>query len=78
MGSGPTTSSSAARGAVPVEVKVVEPTGSETHVSAKLAGIEIAIVSKERLSVRPGDTLMGGIGLPRLHVFERAGGRRLQ
>jgi multiple sugar transport system ATP-binding protein len=62
---------------IPVEVQVVEPTGAETHVTALLSGHEITIVSKERLSVTPGETLMIGLSSPRAHIFDRASGQRL-
>ncbi|MBX5177362.1 TOBE domain-containing protein [Rhizobium lentis] len=64
-------------GAVPVEVQVVEPTGAETHVTARLAGQEITIVSKDRLSIKPGEMLMVGITSPRSHMFETASGKRI-
>ncbi|MBP1860248.1 ABC transporter ATP-binding protein [Rhizobium herbae] len=64
-------------GAVPVEVLVIEPTGAETHITARLAGEEITIVSKERLSAKPGETLMVSLASPRSHVFETATGRRI-
>jgi len=64
-------------GAVPAEVLVVEPTGSETHVTARLAGHEITIVSKERLNIEPGQQIMVGLVSDRAHVFEGESGRRL-
>jgi multiple sugar transport system ATP-binding protein len=63
--------------AVPAEVQVVEPTGAETHVTARLAGIDITIVSKERLSVNPGELLMISLASPRSHLFETATGKRI-
>ncbi|WP_440981660.1 ABC transporter ATP-binding protein [Shinella sumterensis] len=65
-------------GAVPVEVQVVEPTGAETHVTAKLAGVEITIVSKERLTFKPGEMLGVSLASPRSHVFETASGKRIR
>ncbi len=64
-------------GAIPVEVLVVEPTGAETHITARLAGVEITIVSKERLSIRPGEMLTVSLASPRSHVFENASGKRI-
>jgi multiple sugar transport system ATP-binding protein len=63
--------------AVPVEVLVVEPTGSETHITARLAGHELTIVSKERLGVEPGEQLMISLSTPRAHVFDSASGKRV-
>ena len=64
-------------GAVPAEVLVVEPTGSETHLTARLAGQEIMIVSKERLTVRPGDQISIGLASDRAHFFDGQTGSRL-
>jgi multiple sugar transport system ATP-binding protein len=63
-------------GAVPAEVLVVEPTGSETHITARLAGHEITIVSKERLAVRPAEQLAVNLMSERRHLFD-ASGRRI-
>jgi multiple sugar transport system ATP-binding protein len=64
-------------GAVPAEVLVVEPTGSETHVTARLAGHEITVVSKERLSIGPGGQISVSLASDRAHVFDGESGRRL-
>jgi multiple sugar transport system ATP-binding protein len=64
-------------GAVPAEVLVVEPTGSETHVTARVAGHEITIVSKERLSVSPGQQISVSLISDRAHLFDAQSGRRL-
>ena len=59
------------------EVVVVEPTGAETLLVTRLAGIECKAVFRERHRLEPGE----GIGLePQLdqvHLFDRASGRRL-
>ncbi|WFS03634.1 ABC transporter ATP-binding protein [Rhizobium tumorigenes] len=64
-------------GAVPVDVLVVEPTGSETHITARLAGHELTIISKDRLSTRPGEQLLVDLGSPRAHAFDTASGARV-
>jgi multiple sugar transport system ATP-binding protein len=64
-------------GAIPVEVLVIEPTGAETHITARLAGEEITIVSKERLTAKPGEMLMVSIASTRFHLFENAAGKRI-
>jgi multiple sugar transport system ATP-binding protein len=64
-------------GSVPAEVLVVEPTGSETHVTARLARHEITIVSKERLSVRPGEKVMLNLDSQRAHMFDAVSGKRI-
>jgi multiple sugar transport system ATP-binding protein len=63
--------------AVRAEVLVVEPTGSETHVTARLARHEITIVSKERLDIRPGSQLLVSLESEHAHLFDRASGVRI-
>ena len=38
-------------------VTVVEPTGSETHLVLRSGGHDLTVVSRERLTVRPGDVV---------------------
>jgi len=64
-------------GAVPVEVMVVEPTGADTHITARLFEHEITIISKDRLSTKPGEKLLISLASERAHVFDSATGRRL-
>ena len=58
-------------------VKVVEPTGSETHLFGTIAGVEVRCVFRERVAARPGDTLQLAIDPANLHVFDAATGARL-
>jgi multiple sugar transport system ATP-binding protein len=62
---------------IPVEVVVVEPTGSETQVVARVEGREFVAVFRERHAFSPGDR----VGLrPRrdlAHVFDGATGKRI-
>ena len=62
---------------VPSEVVVVEPTGAETQVFAKLAGIEISSVFRERHAFRPGETIRLRPDPVRAHVFDAGSGARL-
>ncbi len=64
-------------GGVPAEVLVVEPTGSETHVTARLGEHEITIVSKDRLSIDPGQMISISFLTDRAHVFDTVSGRRI-
>ena len=47
--------------AIPAHVMVVEPTGYETQVIARLAGQDIVCVFRERLNGRPGDSIALGV-----------------
>jgi len=63
---------------VPVEVVVIEPTGSEMQIVARLdGGQEIVSVFRERVQARPGDTLRIAPDPRLVHLFDEASGRRL-
>jgi multiple sugar transport system ATP-binding protein len=64
-------------GAASAKVVVVEPTGSETQITANVSGHEITIVSKERLTVSPGDTIGISFASDKHHLFDGATGQRL-
>jgi multiple sugar transport system ATP-binding protein len=65
-------------GEVKAEVSVVEPTGSETQVFAKLGGEQIVGVFRERISARPGETLSLSPNLGAVHLFDAESGTRLE
>jgi multiple sugar transport system ATP-binding protein len=62
---------------VPSEVVVVEPTGAETQVFSKLAGIEISTVFRDRVPLRPGEIIRLRADAVRAHLFDADSGRRL-
>jgi multiple sugar transport system ATP-binding protein len=62
---------------VPGEVVVVEPTGAETQVFAKLAGVEISSVFRERHAFRPGEMIRLRTDPVRAHVFDAGSGARI-
>jgi multiple sugar transport system ATP-binding protein len=64
-------------GGIPAEVVVVEPTGSETQVVAKLAGQNLTAVFRERVHTRPGETLTLSPDPTKVHLFEKDSGQRL-
>ncbi len=51
-------------------VKVVEPTGPETHVYLTLAGQELCAITRDRLELRPGDEVQLQPDLSQVHVFD--------
>ena len=55
---------------------VVEPTGYETQMIAKLAGQDIVCVFRERLNNRPGDSIALTLAGP-LHFFDAQTGQAL-
>ncbi len=63
--------------ALPAEVIVVEPTGAETLVVTRIAGIECKAVFRERHQLTPGEQIGLEPQLDQVHVFDRTTGRRL-
>ncbi|MES2146192.1 MAG: sn-glycerol-3-phosphate ABC transporter ATP-binding protein UgpC [Pseudomonadota bacterium] len=58
-------------------VAVVEPTGSEMHVVARVDGQDVTAVFRERVTVRPGDAITLAPVAANVHVFDKANGQRL-
>jgi multiple sugar transport system ATP-binding protein len=59
------------------EIVVVEPTGSETQVFAKLGGEEVVAVFRERHRFEPGDKVRLKPDPSLVHLFDEATGKRL-
>jgi len=59
------------------EIVVVEPTGSETQVFAKLGGQEIVAVFRERHQFKPGEKIRLKPDPTLVHLFDEATGKRL-
>ena len=59
------------------EVQVIEPTGSETQVVAKLGGADIIAVFRERHQFKPGDKIRLKPDPQLVHLFDEATGQRL-
>ena len=64
-------------GGLPARVSVLEPTGSETQVFARLGEDAIDAVVKDRLDVRPGEEIALQIDPRRAHLFDGATGARI-
>ena len=62
---------------VPTEVVVVEPTGADTQVFTKIAGVEVTSIFRERHDFRPGATIRLKPDTSRAHLFDAASGKRL-
>ena len=60
---------------VPVEIVVVEPTGADTQIYCKLAGVDVNAVVRERHDFKPGAAVHLKPELT--YLFEPASGRRL-
>ena len=59
------------------EIVVVEPTGSETQVFAKLGGEEVVAVFRERHQFNPGDKIRLKPDLRVVHLFDDTTGQRI-
>src|SRR5579872_89115 len=59
------------------EIVVVEPTGSETQVFAKLGGEQVVAVFRERHQFNPGDKVRLKPDPSAVHLFDEATGKRL-
>ncbi|WP_374332087.1 ABC transporter ATP-binding protein [Aestuariivirga sp.] len=59
------------------QVTVIEPTGSETQVVAKLAGEKITGVFRERLNVAPGEAIAMSPDVSLVHLFDAKTGKRI-
>jgi multiple sugar transport system ATP-binding protein len=62
---------------IPVTVQLVEPTGSETQVTARVAGTQIVGAFRERISARVGDTIRVLPDPAQAHLFHGETGARL-
>jgi multiple sugar transport system ATP-binding protein len=61
---------------LPAEVVVVEPTGADTQIFCKLAGIDVTAVVRERHDFKPGERIRLAPDLT--YLFDPSSGRRLQ
>lgn len=60
------------------EVVVVEPTGADTQVFTKIAGVEVTSVFRERHTFTPGSTIRLQPDASRAHLFDAASGKALK
>jgi multiple sugar transport system ATP-binding protein len=62
---------------IDAEVSVIEPTGSETQVFAKLGSDKVVGVFRQRIAARPGDLLPLLPDPAAVHLFDPASGARI-
>jgi multiple sugar transport system ATP-binding protein len=60
------------------EVVVVEPTGADTQVFAKIGGTEVTAVFRERHDFHAGETIRLAPDHQRTHLFDAASGKSLK
>ncbi|GLR55850.1 ABC transporter ATP-binding protein [Rhizobium indigoferae] len=61
----------------PAKVVVVEPTGADTQVVARIGEENVNMLFRERIAVRPGNTIRFALRAASDHLFSVATGRRL-
>ena len=61
----------------PVEVVVIEPTGSETQVVVKGGGQDIVCLFRERVTCKPGETIRIRPNPAVVHLFDTGSGKRI-
>ena len=66
-----------APGGVPARVVVVEPTGADTLVFSKIAGVHTCAVFSERHEFHPGQEIRLQPRLDVVHLFDAASGKHL-
>ena len=60
------------------QVVVVEPTGADTQVFAKIGATEVTAVFRERHEFRPGEPIRLAPDHERTHLFDAASGKSLR
>jgi multiple sugar transport system ATP-binding protein len=66
-------------GSLKIIVDEVEPTGSETHISATTSvGIPIKLVTTDRVTVETGETLTADYEADKLHLFDAKTTNRIE
>jgi multiple sugar transport system ATP-binding protein len=64
-------------GGVQAQVLEVEPTGSQTHILARVGRHEVVVLFRGRIAAAPGERLRFAPELSCIHVFDEASGRRI-
>ena len=59
-------------------IKVIEPTGAETHIVSEVGGDPLVAVTRDRLAYRPGQPIVVHAEPAHLHVFDRETGVALE
>jgi multiple sugar transport system ATP-binding protein len=62
---------------LPAEVRVVEPTGSETHVVLRFHDQEVTADFRERVRLSPGEKVHLAVDEGHVHLFDASSGARI-
>jgi len=58
-------------------IKLIEPTGSETHLAVTLGGVQIDVVVRDRIEARPGDAIALAVKPGASQLFDKTTGQRI-
>ena len=61
----------------PAQIIVIEPTGSETQVVAKMGGQDVVCLLRERINAKPGETIKLAPDPNLAHLFDNETGKRI-
>ena len=64
-------------GDIPLQVIVIEPTGSESQVLGRIGSTDVTCVFRERVTARPGEVIPVSIDPKAVHLFDAGTGQRL-
>lgn len=67
----------AADGPLHATVELIEPMGSETHLSCSLKGEELRLIEDATVGLKPGDPVTLDFNITNAHVFDSINGKRL-
>jgi multiple sugar transport system ATP-binding protein len=62
----------------PSTVSLIEPTGSETQVTARFTGVPIICAFRERVAARPGETIQIAVDPASVHLFDAGNHQRME
>ncbi|CAK7255838.1 MULTISPECIES: ABC transporter ATP-binding protein [unclassified Shinella] len=64
-------------GGIAATISVLEPTGSETQIFARIGEDPLNAAVRDRVASRPGETIPLSIDSQRVHLFDRQSGKRI-
>ncbi|MFD2238090.1 ABC transporter ATP-binding protein [Aureimonas populi] len=59
-------------------IEVVEPTGPDTQLLVRVAGLPLVVLLRNRTHARPGETITLTIAAPDIHLFDAGNGGRIE
>jgi len=65
------------KGLIEATIKMIEPTGSETHIVALVGAVQIVVLLRERLDARPGDIIKLDLKPGAGHIFDTVSGNAI-